>query len=80
MPQRSPTASSVIAAAVAILQRAQHALDELGPRVRVREALARAHDVRLDQRAAARAQVELLQPFAHDRADALRRRSCRSGG
>ena len=35
-----------------VSQRAQHALAELGARVRVREQLARGDEVRLDERAA----------------------------
>src|SRR5437667_8418894 len=44
-----------------ILQRAQHALAELGTRVRVREQRAGRDEVRLDERAPERTQPELLE-------------------
>ncbi len=55
-----------------VLERAQHALAELGARVRVGELLAGGDQVRLHERAPAGPEVELLQTLAHDRADALR--------
>ena len=58
-----------------VLQRAQHALAELGPRERVREQRARRDEVRLDERAPERLEPELFEPLADDRADLLRRRT-----
>jgi len=54
-----------------IAECAQHALAELGTGVRVREQRARGDQVRLDQRAAERAQAELLEALANDRSDPL---------
>jgi hypothetical protein len=57
---------------VAILEAEQHALDELGARVRVLEELARGHHVRLQQRAARATRPSSSIAFAHDRSDLLR--------
>ena len=54
---------------LAIAQRAEHAFDDLGPRVRVLEELAGGDQVRLDERATVRPQVELVHRLADERAD-----------
>ena len=71
MPQRSPTASSVIARPPRSCSARSTPSDELGARVRVREERPRGDEVRLDQRAPVRPQIQLLEPLADDGADAL---------
>ncbi len=54
-----------------VLQRQEEPLAELGPRVRVRKHVARRHEVRLHQRAAARHDAELAHAVPQDGPDAL---------
>src|SRR5205814_1967127 len=59
-------------AALAIPERTEHALDDLGPRVCMGEELAGADDVRLHERAPARTEIERFHRPADDLPDPLR--------
>ncbi len=55
-----------------LLQRAQHALDELGPGVGVLEELACRHHVRFDERATGGCELQMFEPVMNDLGDSVR--------